>query len=142
MKTLFIASDHAAFEEKAQIMDYLQDRFDIIDLGTNSKESVHYSSYGLKLAKEVASHKESLGIAICGSGIGISMAVNRIKTIRGALCRDEADAKICKEHNNANIICFGSRRNTVNEMKAMTDVWLEAQFEGARHQKRVELLDE
>ena len=142
MKTLFIASDHAAFEEKAQIIEYLEDRFHIIDLGTNSKESVHYSSYGLKLAKEVALHKESLGIAICGSGIGISMAVNRVKTIRGALCRDESDAKICKEHNNANIICFGSRRNNVSEMKSMIDAWLEADFEGGRHQKRVELLDE
>jgi ribose 5-phosphate isomerase B len=141
MQKIYIASDHAAFKEKAELIDYLKSNYKVIDLGTNDSTSVNYSDFGKKLAKEVISN-DSIGIAICGSGIGISMAVNRFKGIRGALCRDIEDAKMSKLHNNANIICFGSRRNSVDEIKAMTDTWLEIEFEGGRHQKRIDILDE
>lgn len=137
---LFIASDHAAYQAKELLKDFVEDRFDVVDLGTDSEESVHYSEYGLKLAQEVKK-SNCLGIALCGSGIGISMAVNRVKGIRGALCRDNEDAKMCKLHNNANIICFGARRNSIEEIKSMVDTWLNTKFEGGRHQTRIELLD-
>jgi ribose 5-phosphate isomerase B len=137
---LFIASDHAAFEEKEIVKEYLKDKFEVGDLGTHTLESAHYSIYGLELARKV-SESNSIGIALCGSGIGISIAVNRIKGIRGALCRDVEDAKMCKLHNNANIICFGSRRNTIQEIKSMIDTWLATEFEGGRHQTRIDILD-
>jgi len=137
---LYIACDHAAFEAKEELKRYLSDKFEIKDLGTDSLDSVHYSEFGLRLAEKVAENN-AIGIALCGSGIGISMAVNRVRTIRGALCRDTEDAKMCKLHNNANIICFGARRNSIEEIIEMTNVWLETKFEGGRHQTRIDLLD-
>jgi ribose 5-phosphate isomerase B len=140
MKKLFIACDHAAFEEKEKLKSILHDQYEVVDLGTNSSESVNYSDFGLELAQEVL-RNNAIGIALCGSGIGISMAVNRVKGIRGALCRDVEDAKMAKLHNNANIICFGARRNSFSEIEHMTNTWLSTEFEGGRHQKRIDILD-
>ncbi len=140
MEKLFIACDHAAFEEKEKLKVILKEQFEVIDLGTNSAESVNYSDFGLHLAQEVLKNN-AIGVALCGSGIGISMAVNRVKGIRGALCRDVEDAKMAKLHNNANIICFGARRNSFQEIEQMTKTWLSTQFEGGRHQKRIDILD-
>jgi ribose 5-phosphate isomerase B len=140
MKKLFIACDHAAFEEKEKLKSILHDQYEVVDLGTNSTESVNYSDFGLELAQEVLKNN-AIGIALCGSGIGISMAVNRVKGIRGALCRDVEDAKMAKLHNNANIICFGARRNSFSEIEQMTNTWLSTEFEGGRHQKRIDILD-
>jgi ribose 5-phosphate isomerase B len=141
MEKIYIASDHAAFKEKTLLKEYLSNRFEVIDLGTDSEESTHYPIYGKKIAHKVQ-QTQGLGIALCGSGIGISIACNRFKGVRAALCRDIEDAKMSKLHNNANIICFGGRRNSIEEIKAMTDTWLATNFEGGRHQQRVELLDE
>jgi ribose 5-phosphate isomerase B len=140
MKKLFMACDHAAFEEKEKLKAKLSDQFEIVDLGTNSTESVNYSDFGLLLANEVLKNN-AIGIALCGSGIGISIAVNRVKGIRGALCRDVEDAKMAKLHNNANIICFGARRSSFTEIEQMTSVWLSTEFEGGRHQNRIDILD-
>lgn len=140
MRKIYIASDHAAFNEKEELKKYLSSNYEIVDLGTNSLNSVSYSDYGKKLAKEVQANN-ALGIAICGSGIGISIAVNRFKGVRGALCRDNEDAKMCKFHNDANVICFGSRRNSIEEIKSMTETWLSTDFEGGRHQERIDNLD-
>jgi ribose 5-phosphate isomerase B len=140
MEKLYIASDHAAFNEKKELVSYLKGRFEVIDLGANSQDSVSYSDFGQILAKEVI-NANTLGIALCGSGIGISIAVNRFKGIRGALCRDTEDAKVSKLHNNSNIICFGARRNSLDEIKKMTDIWLATEFEGGRHQARIDTLD-
>lgn len=140
MKKIYLACDHAAFNEKNEILKYLSDKFEVVDLGTNNAESVNYPDFGRKLAIEVLKN-EAIGIALCGSGIGISIAVNRHKGIRGALCRDKEDAKMCKLHNNANILCLGARRNSLSELLAMVDVWLETEFEGGRHETRTKLLD-
>lgn len=140
MKTIWIASDHAAFEEKQKIIEHLKDRYEVIDLGTDGPESTHYPLYGKKLATEVLKN-QGRGIALCGSGIGISIAVNRYKGIRGALCRSVEDAKMSRLHNDSNIICLGSRNNTISEIFAMIEVWLETSFEGNRHSVRVEMLD-
>lgn len=140
METIWIASDHAAFEEKQKIIEYLNNRYKIVDLGTDSGDSTHYPLYGKKLALEVLNNN-GRGIALCGSGIGISIAVNRYKGIRGALCRSVEDAKMSRLHNNSNIICLGARTNTLNELYEMIEMWLETSFEGNRHQVRVDMLD-
>ncbi len=140
MEKIYIACDHAAFHEKEELKSYLASDYEVLDLGTHSVDSVSYSDFGRDLAEKVKLNK-SIGIALCGSGIGISIAVNRINGVRGALCRDKEDAQICKLHNNANVICFGTRRSSIEEIKTMTNVWLETEFEGGRHQKRIDGLD-
>ena len=141
MDTIYLASDHAAFDQKEVIKDYLKDRFIIEDLGTHSSESVHYPEFGKKIAKAVL-ESSGRGIALCGSGIGISIQVNRFKGIRGGLCNDVNDAKMTKLHNNANILCLAGRKHSEDLIKQMVDTWLETEFEGGRHQLRVEMLDE
>ncbi|MCT4643139.1 MAG: ribose 5-phosphate isomerase B [Bacteriovoracaceae bacterium] len=140
MQKLYIACDHAAFEMKEKLIPFLKESFEVEDLGTNSLDSVHYPDFGSKLAHAVKDNN-ALGIALCGSGIGISISVNRLKGIRGALCRSVDDAKMCKLHNNANIICFGARSNSLEEVKQMINTWKSTQFEGGRHQMRIDLLD-
>ena len=137
---IFIACDHAAYTEKEKLKEHFRQKIDFNDLGAHSSESVNYSEYGLSLGKRVA-QENALGIALCGSGIGISIAVNRVRGVRGALCRDTEDAKMCKLHNNANIICFGARRNSLEEIIEMINVWISTEFEGGRHQKRIDILD-
>ena len=140
MSTLYISSDHAAFEKKQKLIEYLKDRFTVIDLGCDSTESTHYPQWGQKLAKEVLANS-SRGIALCGSGIGISIAVNRFKGIRGALCQSVEAAKLSREHNDSNVLCLGARLNSIEELKQMTDMWLVTEFEGGRHQTRIDMLD-
>lgn len=141
MEKIFIASDHAAYIEKNELIEYLKPKFTIIDLGTDSSESTHYPIYGKKIAEAVIESKTK-GIALCGSGIGISIAVNRFKGIRGALCRSMEDAKMSRLHNNSNILCLGARSNTLDELKSIIDTWLETNFEGGRHEVRTKMLDE
>lgn len=141
METLFITSDHAAFDQKEMLKKYLSKRFQIEDLGTHSTESVHYPEFGKKIALAVLKNK-GRGIALCGSGIGISMQVNRYPGIRGGLVNDIEDAKMTKKHNNANILCLAGRKHSEEKLKKMVDTWLETEFEGGRHQTRIDMLDE
>lgn len=134
---IFIASDHAAFNEKNTLVDYLKTQHEVIDLGTNTSESTHYPEWTLKLVKKVLEEK-TFGILLCGSGIGVSMVANRFKGIRAALCRDEEDAKMSRLHNNANVLCLGGRRNSMDEIKKISDVFLSTEFEGGRHQTRID----
>lgn len=143
MEKLFIASDHAAFEQKQELISFLNNRFEVIDLGANSTESVHYPDFGQKLAVAVLKDSENgKGVALCGSGIGISIAVNRFKGIRGALCRDDDDAKMSRLHNDSNILCLGGRKTPMNELKSIVNTWLSTDFEGGRHKTRTNMLDE
>lgn len=141
MSTLYIASDHAAYEQKEKLIEYLGSRFNVIDLGCHSLESTHYPIWGEKIAKAVLENK-ARGIALCGSGIGISIAVNRFKGIRGALCQTVEAAKLSRLHNDSNILCLGARLNSLDELKQMVDIWLVTDFEGNRHQARIEMLDQ
>ena len=141
MEKLFIASDHAAFEQKEYLKNYLSKRFEIVDLGTDSPDSVHYPEFGKKIAQAVL-ESGGRGIAMCGSGIGISIQVNRFKGIRGGLCNDVNDAKMTKLHNNANIICLAGRKHSNELLEEMVDTWLETEFEGGRHQTRIDMLDQ
>lgn len=138
---IFLASDHAAFTQKEMVKNYLLDKgIEIEDLGTHSDESVHYPDFGKKIAQAVLEDKAK-GIAMCGSGIGISIQVNRFKGIRGALVNDEYDAEMTKKHNNANILCIAGRKHTDEKVKKIIDIWLSTEFEGGRHQTRIDMLD-
>ena len=138
---IYIGCDHAAFEAKEQLKIHLAEHIQVVDVGTNSTESCHYPEYATKVANEVATSSEDLGILICGSGIGVSMVANRYKNVRAALCRSVEDAKLSRQHNNANVLCLGARSNTIDELVEITDRWLEAQFEGGRHQIRIDMFN-
>ena len=128
------------------LITYLNSKYSneytIKDLGTESNDSVHYPEFGKKIAESVLSTSDSIGIALCGSGIGISIQVNRYKGIRGGLCSDISDAEMTKKHNNANILCLAGRKHSDETLKQIVDTWLTTEFEGGRHQQRIEMLDQ
>lgn len=134
---LFIASDHAAFNEKQALFDYLKNKHDIVDLGTHSLESTNYPEWTKKLVDKVREEK-TFGILLCGSGIGVCMVANRYSGIRAALCRDEDDAKMTRLHNDANVLCMSGRKTSVELLKKMADVFISTEFEGGRHQTRID----
>lgn len=134
---IFIASDHAAFDEKNLIRDYLIKDHEVIDLGAYSKDSTHYPEWAKKLVGEVLKNN-AFGILLCGSGIGVSMVANRYKGIRAALCRDEDDAKMARLHNNANVICLSGRKTKPDQLIKMVHTFLNTPFEAGRHQTRIE----
>lgn len=136
-----IASDHTGVELKSEIIKYLKELgHEVYDFGTNSKESIDYPIYGKKVADEVAKGKYDGGVLICGTGIGISLAANKVKGIRAAVCSEPYSAKLSKMHNNSNIIAFGARVVGVDLAKMIVKEWIESKFEGGRHLKRVELI--
>ena len=137
---LFIASDHAAFNEKNALVDYLKNKFEIIDLGPFTSESTNYPEWVKKLVLKVREEK-TMGILLCGSGIGVSMAANRYQDIRAALCRDEDDARMSRLHNNANVLCLSGRKTPQELINSMSNVFLTSPFEGGRHQTRIELFN-
>ncbi len=138
----FIGSDHAGFEVKPFVIEYLQKKgIEVEDLGTYSNESVDYPDYAHKVAKAVLDNPGSMGILICGSGIGMSLAANKHKGIRAALCHDYYTAEMARRHNNANILCFGARIVGKGEIESILEAWLTHKFEGGRHQRRVEKID-
>ncbi len=138
-----LASDHAGFKLKEKIKKYLVDNhYDIMDLGTNSEASVDYPIYARKAAKAVAEGQCEKGIVCCGSGIGMSIAANKVKGIRCALIHNEYTAEMCKRHNNANMIAMGARVVDHDEALKMVDAWMSAQFEEGRHQRRIEEIEE
>lgn len=134
---IYIASDHAAFNEKNLLVSHLQKEHEVIDLGTNSPESTHYPEWAKKLVEKVRSEMVP-GILLCGSGIGVCMTANRYKGIRAALCRDEDDAKMSRLHNNANVLCLSGRKTSPEMIMKITDVFLNTPFEGGRHQLRID----
>tara|TARA_R110000824_G_scaffold21502_16_gene80179 strand:- start:3045 stop:3497 length:453 start_codon:yes stop_codon:yes gene_type:complete len=136
-----IASDHAALEMKAVLVDWLQEEgHEVSDLGPMTNESVDYPDYGYKLAAEVASGRVERGVALCGSGIGISMAVNRNPACRCALVSEGLSAKLAREHNDANVIAMGARLVGIEIAKDCLDIFLKTPFGGDRHQRRVDKL--
>ncbi|CRF33959.1 Ribose-5-phosphate isomerase B [Brachyspira suanatina] len=136
-----IGCDHSAIELKKEIIKYLEELgHNVTDFGTHSTESVDYPIYGKKVAEEVASGRYEGGVLICGTGIGISLAANKVKGIRAAVCSEPYSAKLSKLHNNSNIIAFGARVVGVDLAKMIVKEWLDAEFEGGRHAKRVGLI--
>jgi ribose 5-phosphate isomerase B len=138
-----VASDHGGFNLKELIKEHLFAReIDVIDLGTYSDKSVDYPIYGKSCGEYIASGLADLGIVFCGSGIGISIAANKVKGIRCAVCTDVVTATLAKEHNDANIISLGGRTNDAEQAKAIVDAWLDGTFLGNQHKRRIDLLDE
>ena len=138
MKKIFISSDHAGFNLKEQIKKKFSKKFLFQDLGTdNSKKSVNYPDYAHKLSKKVSNNSNNIGILVCGSGMGMSMAANKHKKIRAAVCYSVKNAKLSRLHNNANIITLGSRLIKKNTAFKCIEVFINTKFEGGRHKNRV-----
>ncbi len=136
-----IGNDHVGIELKPVIVAYLQDLgHDVDDFGAFSNERTDYPEYGKKVAESVAARKSDLGILICGSGVGISIAANKVNGIRAVVCSEPYSAKLSREHNNTNILAFGSRVVGAELAKMIVQNWLDAEFEGGRHAKRVEMI--
>lgn len=138
---LVIASDHAGFDLKENIKEaLLNEGIDVQDLGPINSDSVDYPDFGIKLAKAVAADESLNGIVICGTGIGMSIVVNRFPGIRGTLCSDVYTAKLCREHNNSNILILGGRVVGRGLAYEIVKTWLATPFEGGRHQKRLDII--
>lgn len=138
-----IASDHRGVEVKKRILQQLAELGqEGVDLGPASSESVDYPDYAAKVANAVTKHEVDRGILICGSGIGMSIAANRFPGVRAALCHDEFNAEICRRHNDANIMCMSADLLSEQLVSRMVDVWVKTQFEGGRHARRLEKIEE
>ena len=141
-KNITIASDHAGYDLKNYLVkEIINMGFKVIDLGTNSNDSVDYPDFAKMAVKNILEKKSDVAVLICGSGIGMSMPANRFKGIRAALCRDVNDAKLARQHNNANILTLPGRQIDVDEAKNCFKIFINTSFEGGRHKKRVEKID-
>ena len=138
MKKLFISSDHAGYKLKEDIKKKFSKKYNFQDLGTdNSNVSVNYPDFAHKLCKKITNNAKNIGILVCGSGMGMSMAANRHKKIRAAVCYSIKNTKLSRLHNNANIITLGSRLTKKNTAFKCIEVFMSTRFEGGRHSKRV-----
>ena len=136
-----IGNDHAALEMKNQVMEYLKEKgYEVINYGTNTPESCNYPEFGEKVGRAVVSGEVDCGILICGTGVGISLAANKVKGVRAVVCSKPYSAKLSKQHNNTNILAFGARVVGIELAKMIIDEWLGAEFEGGRHQTRVDMI--
>ena len=141
LNKLVIASDHAGFELKQEIISYLNEKnIEVIDLGANSTASVDYPDFANKLANEIKKELSITGILVCGSGIGISIAANRHRHIRCALVTSEKEASLSRQHNNANVIALGARIISKEKALSCIEAFLSTDFEGNRHQKRIDII--
>ncbi len=139
--TIGIGNDHAAVEMKNEIVDYLVEKgYDVVNYGTDTHESCNYPEYGEKVGRAVAAGEVDCGILICGTGVGISLAANKVKGVRAVVCSEPYSAKLSKQHNNTNILAFGARVIGIEMAKMIVDEWLGAEFLGGRHQKRVDMI--
>lgn len=140
---LAIGNDHVAVEMKNEIKAYLEAKgIEVINVGTDSNTSFNYPISGYKVGKMVASGEVDGGVLICGTGVGISLAANKVDGVRCCVCSEPYSAKMSKEHNNANIIAFGARVIGIETAKMIVDAWLGAEFQGGRHKTRVDMIME
>ncbi len=136
---LVLGSDHGGYELKTEILLLLQEKsIKYMDLGTDCPASVDYPDFAAKVAGAVSSGEAELGILICGTGIGMSISANKFPRVRAALVHDEFTAQMAREHNNANILVMGGRVLTPEQGKRLVEIWLDTEFEGGRHQKRLD----
>lgn len=137
-----LAADHGGFELKEKIKEHLQQKgIEFLDLGCNTEASVDYPDYGRACGEAVMRGDAERGIVVCGTGIGISIAANKVKGIRCALCTSLFMAEMSRKHNNANMLALGGRILETELALSIVDMWLTTEFEGGRHQRRVDLLD-
>lgn len=136
-----IGNDHAAVEMKNEITEFLKELgHEVVNFGTDSHESCDYPVYGEKVGRAVASGEADAGIVICGTGVGISLAANKVKGVRAVVCSEPYSAKLSKQHNNTNVLAFGARVIGIELAKMIVTEWLNAEFEGGRHQRRVDMI--
>ena len=138
MAKILIASDHASFHLKEELKKHFKSEHEFMDLGSNSSDSVDYPDYAHILSQKISESKDSFGILICGSGIGMSMVANRYKDVRAALCLNEKMAQLSREHNNANVLVLGSRLISCEEAIKCLIMFFKSKFEGNRHQARLD----
>ena len=138
---LAIGNDHAALDMKKELMEYLTAKgIELINVGTDTPERMDYPVSGYKVAKLVASGEVDGGILICGTGVGISLAANKVKGIRACVCSEPYTAKMSRLHNNSNIIAFGARVIGIETAKMIVDTWISTEYEGGRHQPRLDMI--
>jgi ribose 5-phosphate isomerase B len=140
---ILLAGDHGAFALKDEIIKHLQSRSgcQIVNLGVDGPESVDYPEYAQKLCRALLAGEADMGILLCGTGLGMSIAANRYDGIRGALCHDEFTARLSRQHNNANVLILGARTTGPAVALGIVDTWLDTEFEGDRHQRRLDKID-
>lgn len=132
---IYIGSDHAGFNLKNELVNYLSDKFEVIDCGTYGMESVDYPDFAIKVCKQI--NEDSMGILVCYTGIGMSMTANKFKGIRAGLVGKVEDAILTREHNNANVLCLSAKNTPVDDAKLIVDAFLSSTFQGGRHERRV-----
>lgn len=136
-----VGSDHPAYQMKEAVKAHLSALgIEVVDVGTDSAESTHYPKYGAAVGELVADGSVDKGIAMCGTGIGISIAANKVPGVRAALCSHEAHAVLSREHNDSNVLAMGARFTAIEHALSIVDAWLGAAFEGGRHETRVGML--
>lgn len=136
-----IGCDHGGFEHKNAILEHFEKRgFEVLDFGIYELESVDYPKIALKVANSVASKESELGILVCGTGIGMSLAANKVKGIRAACCSEHFSAKYTRMHNDSNILCLGGRVVGIGTAIELADLFVDTEFEGGRHQRRVDMI--
>ncbi len=136
-----IGNDHAGVEMKHEIKAYLEGKgYEVIDYGTNTTESCSYATYGERVAMAIKNGEVERGVLICGTGAGISIAANKVKGIRAAACSEPITARLVKQHNNVHIIAFGARIVGIETAKAIVDAYFDAEFQGGRHQTRIDMV--
>ena len=136
-----IGCDHAAYHLKLKIIDHLKERgFDVIDIGTDSTDSCDYPVFAHRVCKNIQDGVSEVGILICGTGIGMSMAANKHRGIRAAVCSDTFSARLTRQHNDTNVLCFGERVVGIGLATDLVDAFLDAEFEGGKHQRRVNMI--
>ena len=139
---IVIGCDYAGFELKGKIINHLSEKgFDVEDMGCYSEDSIDYADYAHPVAFKVEDNSEVKGILICGSGIGVSIAANRFKKIRAAVCYNQISASLARKHNNANVLCLGARLIHFKNAQKIINTFITTKFEGGRHTARVKKLD-
>lgn len=140
---IYIGNDHGGYEAKCKVVKYLTEKgYEVIDEGSHNTQIVRYPYFAARVAKHVATESEALGILICSTGIGMSIIANKFRGIRAALCTSSYMAKMTKRHNNSNILCLGGKTTGEFEIYDMLDQWLEAEYEGGRHNISLGLISE
>ena len=143
MKTIVLGADHGGFELKNKIKAHLENRgYAVIDVGTNSSDSCDYPIFASRLCTKIQNNEAELGILVCGTGIGMSMAANKHKGIRAACCSDTFSARLTRLHNNANVLCIGARVVGEGLGIDLVEAFVNAEFEGDRHIKRLSLIED
>ena len=140
-KKIALGCDHAGFEMKDAVIAHLNERgWDVIDVGTNSADSCDYPLFAHEVCKNIQNGNAELGILICGTGIGMSLVANKHRGIRAAACSDTFSARLTRVHNNANVLCFGTRVVGIGLALDLVDNFLDAEFEGGKHERRVNMI--